>query len=67
MSGHAELGASTAERWMRCPASVALSKDTPNTASGYALEGTAAHTLLYRCLSEKLPAGDRKASCRERV
>ena len=42
---------------MRCPASVALSKDTPNTASGYALEGTAAHTLLYRCLSEKLPAG----------
>jgi hypothetical protein len=57
VSGHAELGASTAERWMNCSASVALSRDIPDSTSGYALEGTAAHALLYRCLTEKLPAG----------
>jgi hypothetical protein len=54
---HAELGASTASRWMHCPASVALGRDIPDSTSPYALEGTAAHTLLYRCLTEKLPAG----------
>lgn len=42
---HAELGASTASRWMACPGSVRLSKGIPDYSSEYAQEGTAAHAL----------------------
>ena len=42
---HATLGASTANRWMNCPGSVALSEGMPNVSSVYAEEGTAAHAL----------------------
>ena len=51
---HAELGGSSAERWMNCPGSVRLSRGLPNLESSYALEGTAAHDLAARSLGKHL-------------
>jgi Protein of unknown function (DUF2800) len=42
---HAELSASSAERWLTCPGSVELSRGLPNTSSAYAAQGTAAHYI----------------------
>lgn len=56
---HAELGASTAARWMACPGSIALSRDVPHRSadsSPYAQEGTLAHTLAEVALSNSLSA-----------
>jgi hypothetical protein len=44
-SSHAELSASSAERWMTCPGSVALSRGLPNNSSAFAAQGTAAHYI----------------------
>lgn len=52
MAAHAELSPSSAARWMACPGSVALSRDIPNTSSAYADEGTAAHELAAKCLTD---------------
>ena len=71
MAVHSSLGASSAERWMRCPGSVAATAGLPDTSSGFAHEGTCAHYLGELCLSEgvaptkylnevlTLPVGDR--------
>lgn len=48
---HAELGASSAHRWMECPGSVRLSAGIADHGSIYAAEGTAAHTLAEACLN----------------
>lgn len=53
---HADLSASSAHRWMACAGSVQLSAGLPDRSSEYAREGTAAHTLLERCLNKKLDA-----------
>ena len=42
---HAELGASSAHRWMNCPGSVRLSRGLPNKSTFAARYGTVAHTL----------------------
>lgn len=43
---HSKLGASSASRWMACPASVELSEQAPDEGhSAYASEGTCAHEL----------------------
>lgn len=42
---HAVLGPSSADRWMTCPGSVALTKDIPNRGSKYAAWGTVAHEV----------------------
>lgn len=55
---HARLAPSAAYRWSVCPGSVRLSKDVPNKSSVFADEGTAAHTLVEVCLSQKLDAAD---------
>lgn len=47
---HSELSPSNTERWWNCPGSVAASKGLKQTESEYAKEGTAAHTVLERCL-----------------
>lgn len=50
MSAHAKLSPSSAERWMRCPGSVALCDGLPDTSSSFADEGTAAHLLASTAL-----------------
>lgn len=57
MGDHARLSASSAERFMACPRSVALSALVPEQEeSEYAAEGTAAHALAERCLREGVEA-----------
>jgi hypothetical protein len=54
---HAELGASSASRWMNCPGSVTLQKEAPKgEASIHAREGTAAHALAELALQKAVPA-----------
>lgn len=45
-AAHSPLGPSSAERWINCPGSVALTRDLPDVDSEYSIEGTAAHTVL---------------------
>ena len=49
---HAELSASSAHRWIACPASIQASRGMPDTSGQAAEEGTAAHALAERCLVE---------------
>lgn len=42
---HAELGPSSAGRWIHCPASVAICRDIPKTTSDYAEAGRLAHAI----------------------
>ena len=51
-STHAELSASSAHRWIACPASVSESRGLPNTTSHAAEQGTAAHELAETCLRD---------------
>lgn len=53
---HAKYSPSASHRWIRCPASIELSKDTPNTTSVYAHEGTVCHEIAAKCLKENLSA-----------
>jgi len=53
MAAHAQLGASSAKRWMACPGSVAASADRPNNTTVWAAEGTAAHDLGETCLLDE--------------
>jgi hypothetical protein len=53
---HAKLSPSGAHRWMACPGSVVLEAAYPDSASVYADEGTAAHTLAAWCLTDRVPA-----------
>lgn len=50
MSKHARLSASSAERWIQCPASVQLSAGVPNKSSIYAQYGTVLHDIAAWCL-----------------
>lgn len=54
MSAHAMLGASGAYRWMHCTPSARLEATLPDTSSGDAAEGTAAHALAEYELSTAL-------------
>ena len=50
MSKHSDIGPSSAERWLNCPGSVALSKQAPaEEPSVHAARGTAAHHVLEMC------------------
>ena len=53
---HAELSASSAHRWIACPASVSASRGIDDSSSEAAEEGTAAHLLAERCLVSRAPA-----------
>lgn len=57
---HSPLGASSAERWMNCPGSVALIKELDLTETtdepDYRTQGTAAHEAIAKCLTEGLDA-----------
>lgn len=49
---------SAADRWLNCPGSVVLSKDSPYRPSAYAAEGTVAHSLAEDCLRLGLDPSD---------
>ena len=64
MSEHSLLGASGANRWMKCPGSASLSRGVAKEESDYlAAEGTVAHTVAKDCLEKGMEAwewaGDR--------
>ena len=42
---HAVLSPSAAARWLKCPASVAMTASMPEETSPYALEGSIAHAV----------------------
>ena len=58
--GHAVLSASSSERWLNCPPSARLCEAYEDKGSGYAAEGTDAHTLCEYRLKQVLgiPAED---------
>lgn len=49
---HSKLGASSAHRWMACPASVRMQEGEKDTAGFAAQEGTAAHALAEESLRQ---------------
>lgn len=51
---HSRFSASGAERWFRCPGSVALSEGLPDKFSKWAEEGTRAHEILERLLLDAI-------------
>lgn len=51
---HAVLSASSADRWLNCPGSVALTRDLPDTTSSYAEWGTTCHELGELALRNRL-------------
>lgn len=56
---HALLSPSASERWLSCPGSVALCAKLPTPASSkYADEGTAAHELARRAITENKPCSE---------
>jgi hypothetical protein len=59
LPAHSPLGASSAERWMNCPGSVALIKSLPATDEeepDYRRDGVQAHALAAACLDHDLNA-----------
>jgi hypothetical protein len=55
---HSPLGASSAYRWWACPGSIREAAKYENVSSVYAQEGTAAHSLGARCLTNESDAAD---------
>jgi hypothetical protein len=50
MTEHAELGASSSDRWMQCPGSVPLSRPYQGRTTSYAAEGAVAHAIAEAAL-----------------
>jgi len=48
---HSDYSASGSERWFNCPGSVALSRGLPDRDSVWSIEGTKAHEVLERILT----------------
>lgn len=56
--GHAVLSPSSAKRWLACPGSVAFCEGVESPDSVYSREGTFAHALAARCLTEDVRPED---------
>ena len=63
MAEHARLSFSAAERWLRCPASVNMTKGMPDKPSEAAIEGTIAHEWLAKSLNNWVLLGDTTIIC----
>ncbi|MEF2552015.1 DUF2800 domain-containing protein [Aurantimonas sp. A2-1-M11] len=55
---HAKLAPSAAHRWLVCPGSIRMSEDIPNRSTSFANEGSAAHELASKCLTDGKDAAD---------
>lgn len=53
MTEHSRYSPSAAHRWLRCPGSIALEAQCPQTSSAYADEGTKAHELAAMILNNE--------------
>lgn len=58
LPAHSKLSASASSRWTTCPGSVPLSAGARDRASYAALEGTALHAVMEKCLLENIDAND---------
>lgn len=58
LPAHSRLSASASSRWTVCPGSVPLSIGAEDRSSYAALEGTALHAVMEKCLIEHLDAAD---------
>lgn len=56
MTEHAQRGASSSERWLRCAGSVRESRGREDRTSIYAIVGTAAHEIAAQCLRDGMSA-----------
>ena len=50
---HAKLSPSSAEKWLNCPASIAMEEGIPDRSTSYADEGTVAHQLAAWTLQDR--------------
>lgn len=57
MAAHAILSASSSSRWLACPPSARIAAGYPDRGSSYAEEGTKAHALAERALTQYLALG----------
>lgn len=55
MTTHAKLSASGSHRWIYCPGSVRLEEGIKDSSSFHAQEGTLAHELAEKCLTDNSP------------
>ena len=55
---HAVFSASSAEKWMNCPASINMEKKHPQSKSQASEEGTRAHEVAETALLQGLPTTD---------
>lgn len=55
MSTHAVFSPSSAHRWMACPGSIAANEGIEDKGSAAAFEGTVAHDIAERALTQGLP------------
>ncbi len=53
---HARLSPSGSKGWFACPGKITLEESIPNVSSSYADDGTAAHDIAARCLTEHTQA-----------
>ena len=51
---HAKLSPSSSARWLSCTGSVKAEQAFPSSTTSYAVEGTTAHSLAERCLTEDI-------------
>ena len=64
---HSNLGASGAERWFNCSASVKLQEGIPSVSSEAAKEGTLAHELAEQILLNRVPNASSDKNVHEAV
>lgn len=58
LPAHSKLSASASSRWTVCPGSIPLSVGASDKASFAALEGTALHAVMEKCLLQGIDAAD---------